>query len=90
MGPDGGGQSHRAPRTLRQSAWTLCSNVARQEVPALGGDNFPEFTMAIRESIADPTGWVEFGQPNQGETYLRITTGCSQGKSPCMPFVMGI
>ena len=56
----------------------------------LGGDNFPEFTMAIRESIADPTGWVEFGQPNQGETYLRITTGCSQGKSPCMPFVMGI
>ncbi len=46
--------------------------------------------MAIRESIADPTGWVEFGQPNQGETYLRITTGCSQGKSPCMPFVMGI
>jgi hypothetical protein len=56
----------------------------------LNGGNFPEFAMAIWESIDDPTGWVEFGQPNQGETYLRITTGHSQGESTCMPFVMEI
>jgi hypothetical protein len=61
--------------------------------------DFPDFSKAIKASIADPKGWCaltlkakagEFGDENLDATYLRITLGTNQGESPGIPYVMEI
>jgi len=61
--------------------------------------DFPYFSEAIEQSIADPNGWCyktlqakasEFGKPDIYATYLRITLGQELGNSPGVPFVMEI
>jgi len=65
----------------------------------LDTDDFPEFSQAIKQSIAD--GWCkkrlleksgEFSKedPNIDETYLRITLGENNGESPGIPYVLEI
>jgi Cysteine dioxygenase type I len=61
--------------------------------------DFPDFSRAIKASIADPNGWCartldaksgEFGDKDRTATYLRITLGTNQGESPGIPYVMEI
>ncbi len=67
----------------------------------LDDPDFPDFSKAIEQSIADPNGWCykklkdksrEFDKdhPNEKETYLRITIGENNGESPGIPYVMEI
>jgi predicted metal-dependent enzyme (double-stranded beta helix superfamily) len=67
----------------------------------LNDPSFPEFSLAIEQSIRDPSGWcyqkllskaTEFSKdkPNYEETYLRITLGHANGESPGIPYVMEI
>ena len=73
-------------------------NVAGKKF-VLDAPDFPQFSAAIKQSIADPNGWCykkliekssEFGETNIRETYLRITLGIDQGESPGVPFVVEI
>jgi len=66
----------------------------------LDTDDFPDFSKAVQQSIAD--GWCKrrlieksnefskLGPPNLKETYLRITLGTNNGNSPGIPYVMEI
>jgi predicted metal-dependent enzyme (double-stranded beta helix superfamily) len=83
---------------LTPACQTLYANVAGAAF-VLDGPDFPDFSEAIKESIADPNGWCyqtlkakadEFGTPDPLKTYLRITLGRNQGESPGVPFVMEI
>lgn len=62
-------------------------------------DDFPDFYQAIEHSIRSPTGWCHsklankssiFGKSDKRSTYLRITIGSDDSKSPGIPFVFEI
>lgn len=86
------------PASLTPTCQKLYDNVAGKRF-VLDTPDFPEFSAAIKASIADPAGWChqllarkagEFGEPDIKKTYLRITLGINQGESPGIPFVMEI
>jgi hypothetical protein len=83
---------------LSPTCQQLYRNVAGARF-VLDTPDFPEFSQAIKASIADPKGWCaktlkdksrEFGEENPKATYLRITLGTNQGESPGIPYVMEI
>jgi predicted metal-dependent enzyme (double-stranded beta helix superfamily) len=86
------------PAGLTRTGQKLYDNVAGTRF-VLDTPDFPEFSAAIKASIADPGGWCakvldskagEFGKRDKDKTYLRITLGINQGESPGVPFVMEI
>jgi hypothetical protein len=85
-----------APSKLEKPCRDLYDSIANF---TLNDDAFPDFVRAIERSLKDPNGWCHtkliekanrFGRPNLKVTYLRITVGKPDGRSPGHTYVIEI